>query len=153
MGKYLKVVEGKVLSMSVLLSIKPEYVEAILDGDKKYEFRRVIPKKRNKINKIYLYSTDSVKKILGYFEVEEILEEKPEKLWKKCKSSAGIAKKDFLEYFEGTEKGYAFKIKNPTRFPKPIDPHEIIDDFTPPQSFHYISDAKILSKPPNHLPE
>ena len=30
--------------MAILLAIKPEFVEKILSGDKKFEFRKFIPK-------------------------------------------------------------------------------------------------------------
>ena len=33
--------------MDVLLSIKPKYVDAILKGEKKYEFRKIIFKNKN----------------------------------------------------------------------------------------------------------
>ena len=38
---------------SILLSIKPEYVEKILSGEKRYEFRRKLCK--DEIDKIYVY--------------------------------------------------------------------------------------------------
>jgi len=44
----------------VLLSVKPEYAEKILDGKKKYEFRRAIFK-RNDIEKIYIYSSSPIR--------------------------------------------------------------------------------------------
>lgn len=132
--------------MAVLLSIKPEYAEAILSGEKKFEFRRVIPKKIDETDRIYLYSNDSIKKIVGYFEVEEILENSPEVIWNRCKEDAGISREGFFEYFEGTEKAYAIEIQNPVKFPEPIDPYEKIQDFTPPQSFQYITDTEIFSK-------
>ena len=46
--------------MNVLLSIKPKYVDLILNGEKKYEFRRKIF--RNETNKVYVYCTSPVKK-------------------------------------------------------------------------------------------
>jgi predicted transcriptional regulator len=53
--------------MNVLLSLKPKYAEAILDGRKKYEFRRTIFKRKD-ISKIFIYSNNGVGQITGYFE-------------------------------------------------------------------------------------
>lgn len=46
--------------MSVLLSIKPKYIEKIKKGVKLYEFRRVIFKQD--ISEIYVYATAPIKK-------------------------------------------------------------------------------------------
>jgi type I restriction enzyme, S subunit len=47
--------------MDVLLSIKPRYVEAIIDGRKKYEFRKNKFAMKD-INCAYIYSTSPIKK-------------------------------------------------------------------------------------------
>lgn len=51
--------------MNIILSIHPEYVEKILAGEKTVELRRLLP--RQNVEKIYIYSTSPVKKIVGYF--------------------------------------------------------------------------------------
>ena len=51
------------LVASILLSIKPEYVEKILKGEKRYEFRRKLCQKE--VDKIYIYETSPVKKVVG----------------------------------------------------------------------------------------
>lgn len=48
---------------TVLLSIKPKYVQKILDGTKRYEYRKVNFARR--IDKIIIYSSYPVKKMLG----------------------------------------------------------------------------------------
>lgn len=48
----------------VLLSIKPTYVQRIFEGSKKYEFRRVIFKENN-IDKIIVYASAPISKIVG----------------------------------------------------------------------------------------
>ena len=68
--------------MKVLLSIRPEYAEKIFNGKKKYEYRRVIFKNRN-IHSIVVYATKPIKKIIGEFEIDEILSDRPNKIWEK----------------------------------------------------------------------
>jgi len=80
--------------MNILLSVKPEYAEKILEGKKKYEFRRIIFK-RNDIQKVYIYSTSPISKIIASFEIEQILKDSPEKIWKLCQSMGTSRKKIF----------------------------------------------------------
>ena len=62
--------------MKVLLSIKPEYVEKIFSKEKKYEFRKSIFKNPN-IKSIIIYSSSPVKKVVGEFEIENIIQDTP----------------------------------------------------------------------------
>ncbi len=122
--------------MSVLLSIKPKYIEEIENGSKLYEFRRVIFKQD--IEEIYVYATAPIKQIVGKICIDKIIEDTPQNLWSNYKKSAGINKKDFFEYFSGKEKGYAIKIKHFESFDKPINPYHENPKFVPPQSYAYI---------------
>ena len=122
--------------MSVLLSIKPKYVEQIENGSKRYEFRRVIFKQD--IDEIYVYATAPIKQIVGKICIDEIIEDTPKNLWGSFKQNAGINKKDFFEYFSGKEKGYAIKIKDFISFEEPIDPYQSNPNFVPPQSYAYL---------------
>jgi len=123
--------------MNVLLSVKPKYAEKILEGDKKYEFRRAIFKKPN-IEKVYIYSSSPVSKIVAAFEIEKILKDSPEKIWRLCQKYAGISKKDFFDYFKNSEMAFAIEIGNVDSFKEHIDPFKIIENFKPPQSFYYL---------------
>jgi len=58
--------------MDIILSIKPIYADAIFRGDKFYEFRRKIWNLNNfnvKNDKIFVYSTAPVSKIIGEFNI------------------------------------------------------------------------------------
>lgn len=125
--------------MSVLLSIKPKYVEQIENGSKLYEFRKVIFKQN--IEEIYIYATAPVKQIVGKFRIGEIVEDTPQNLWHSFKRTAGISKNDFFEYFSGKNKGYAIKIKSFVFFKEPIDPYQENPNFVPPQSYAYINNV------------
>ena len=130
--------------MNVLLSIKPKYVEEIKKGNKKYEFRKSLWKKKNfeKIDKIFIYSSSPVKKIVGRFVFNDILEDHPNILWEKCKDYSGIDEYNFFKYFDQKEKGLAIKISDLKFFKEPIDPKSIFPEFNAPQSFCYIEDIE-----------
>ncbi|MDP2766637.1 MAG: hypothetical protein Q8O41_04180 [Candidatus Methanoperedens sp.] len=123
--------------MNVLLSVKPKYAEKILEGEKKYEFRRAIFR-RNDVEKVYIYSSSPVSKIIAGFEIERILKDSPKEIWKKCQKYAGISKKDFFAYFKNSDVAYAIEIGDVDSFQESIDPYNINEDFKPPQSFYYV---------------
>jgi len=130
--------------MNVLLSIKPKYVEEIKKGNKKYEFRKSLFNKKNidKIEKIFIYSSSPVKKIVARFFLSVILEDHPKNLWERCKDFSGIDEIEYFKYFEENEKGLAIKITELKFFKKPIDPKSVFPDFVAPQSFCYIDDIE-----------
>jgi predicted transcriptional regulator len=124
--------------MNILLSIKPKYAESIMNGKKRYEFRKVAFKK-NYINVIYIYSTSPVKMIIGAFRVGDIIEDRPAILWERLSKFSGLNKQEFFDYFANSEKGFAIEIRNVERFNDPVDPREAIPNFVPPQSFCYVN--------------
>lgn len=129
--------------MNVLLSIKPKFANAILDGIKKIEFRKQIFK-NEEISKIYLYSSSPEQKIIGYFTYKQIIKENPSLLWDEFGEVGYISQEDFFNYFEGKSKGYGILVDKVNRFKTPIEPKEIFDKFTPPQSFKYL-ESNILT--------
>lgn len=81
--------------MNLLMSIKPEFVKRILAGEKLYEFRKTIFKQN--VDKVFIYSTDPDKKIVGYFEVGEIIRDTPTGVVEFIFRSFGNLKKGFLQ--------------------------------------------------------
>lgn len=123
--------------MKVLLSIKPQFVEEIFNGNKRFEYRKSIFK-REGIKSVVIYSTMPVGKIVGEFDIEDILVDEPKSLWKKTKNYSGITEDFYDNYFMDRDKGYAIQIKSLKKYDMPICPHEIYDNFTAPQSFKYV---------------
>ncbi len=123
--------------MNVLLSIKPKYVEEIKNGNKRYEFRKTRFRAKH-VNQVYIYSTSPVKKIVGLFKIEKIIEDNPKNLWDNFNEWSGISEHEFFEYFSNKEKGFAIEINEFELFEKPIEPNTIIPNFIAPQSFRYV---------------
>ena len=121
--------------MKVVLSIKPEFANKIFDGTKKFEFRRAIFK-NPEVKTVSVYASSPVKKVIGEFEIDSIINEELESLWKKTSSFSGISKDYFDKYFWDKTAGYAIKIKNVKKYRKP---KSLKEDFelAPPQSFAY----------------
>ncbi|EMA08433.1 hypothetical protein [Haloferax denitrificans] len=124
--------------MNALLSIKPEFGEKILAGEKQYEFRRTTFSDANSIDFIYLYASSPVMQIIGGFTYNRIIEASPDELWELFGDQSGIEDQDrFMDYYEGAETGYAIEINTTYPLQKPITPTEIFEDFVPPVSFFY----------------
>ena len=121
----------------VLLSIKPKYVKSILDGTKKYEFRKQIFRNNSK-KTVYIYASSPTKKIVACFCPGEIIEGHPDYLWEQFWDVSGLSEEEFFEYFSGKENGYAIRIDDLEQFIEPMDPHKMFERFVPPQSFCYV---------------
>ncbi|MDF3819002.1 ASCH domain-containing protein [Leptospira sp. 96542] len=121
--------------MNVILSIKPEYAWAILNGQKTVEFRKNVFKR--KINKVLIYSSAPDQVFLGYFSVKEIDRDSPNSLWKKYSKKGCISKDKFFHYYSDKNEGTSILIKKVFKFQTPLKPKSIFKSFTPPQSFQY----------------
>lgn len=129
--------------MNVILSIKPDFANAILSGEKRVEFRKVLFKEE--VENIFIYSSSPQKKIIGSFTFSEIIEDTPGNLWEKFGEVGFINKEDFFKYFKNKETGYAIFIDSVYRLMDEIDPYKIFEKFVPPQSFRYCDETTNLT--------
>ena len=120
---------------AILLSIKPEYVERILDGTKKYEYRKRLARSKSSI--LLIYSTSPIMKIVAKVEIQSIISAAPSTLWEQTKSNAGISRKKYREYFHGCKTAYAYELGKVEMFDPPHD----LSDYNimlAPQSFRML---------------
>lgn len=123
----------------ILLSIKPEYSDRIFAGTKKYEFRRHVASET--VEKIIVYSSAPVKKVIGEVAVVDVLSMKKSPLWETTKKHAGISREKFREYFKDVSCAYAYVLGESTVYAEPKE----LSDFgieKAPQSFVYIEVKK-----------
>jgi predicted transcriptional regulator len=123
---------------TILLSIKPEYANRILEGTKKYEFRKHLA--QSAITRILIYSSSPEKRIVGEVEVVGTLTMKKTPLWEFTKKSAGISRKMFREYFWGCSLAHAYQLGKAIRYDKPknLTDYGIVQA---PQSFIYLKNS------------
>lgn len=124
--------------MKVILSIKPKFIEKIISGEKEYEFRKVIFKD-SRVNKIVVYSSAPISKVVGEFDIKEIIKLPLNDLWELTKESSGIEEEFFYQYFGKKEYGYALKIENFKLYKKQFDIWKKYG-VKAPQSFAYIKE-------------
>ena len=127
--------------MKVLLSIKPEFAFKIFDGEKKFEFRKVIFKNPD-IRTVVVYASSPVQQVIGEFEIDDILSSSPDEIWELTKKYSGISEMYFHEYFENRLVAHAIKIKNTKRYKRPMS---LKEDFNvlPPQSYLYLNEEVV----------
>lgn len=124
--------------MKVLLSIKPQYAQRIFDGEKKYEYRRSLFKREN-IDTVVVYVTKPVGKVIGEFEIDNVLKGNPNSIWEQTKLYAGIDENAYIEYFSDRETGFAIVIKKTKIYKRPLELAELNPKIKyPPQSFMYL---------------
>lgn len=122
--------------MNAILSIKPQFVEEIVAGRKKYEFRKKGFKEH--VGKVYIYASSPVCRIVGEFVLGNVLEGNPDEIWSKTNKAAGITREYFDEYYTNKDLAYALEIKSFKPYSEPINPYTYFARFTPPQSYCYI---------------
>jgi predicted transcriptional regulator len=123
--------------MRILLSIKPEYAEKILGGEKQFEFRKAVFK-NPAVRTAVIYATRPHGKVIGKFDNYEVLSDRPHALWSQTSNFSGISKQYFDEYFHGRTTGFAVKIREARRYDHPLDLGDVLKSGVAPQSFCYL---------------
>lgn len=122
--------------MKVLLSIKPEFVEKIFAGTKKYEFRKSLFKK-NDVKYVVIYASAPIKRVVGEFEIKNVFSDDVDVIWNRTKKYSGITKAFYESYFQNRKKANAIQIGNIKKYEKT----KLLSDYNikqAPQSFCYI---------------
>lgn len=134
------------------MSIKPQYSQAILCGEKTIEFRRVFSEEAAQCRRVIIYESSPTMKIVGSFVVGRVdrgddfdLGGKvaAEAIWENyCHWStmgrdvvAGIDRGAFMAYMDGAKSPCAIYIKDVVKLENPFSPKEIDPNFRPPQSY------------------
>ncbi len=122
---------------NIVLPIKPSYADKILSGEKKYEYRKRLCK--DSIDKIYIYATSPVKRIIGEVKVLQKLNQEKEILWEISKEESGVSKEEFFKYFQKTDNGSAYYLGEVKKYNQPLTLESIGIKYTP-QSYVYIGE-------------
>jgi predicted transcriptional regulator len=128
--------------MTILLSIKPEYAEAILEGTKILEFRRRLP--ASPIKKIIIYSTKPVGKVVGEAVVKGAFA-LPFNMLQNCQEGSGISLNKLKKYFKGCKICYAYNLGEVKKYEKPKKLQDL-GMSRAPQSFVYIRNYNTSSE-------
>jgi len=133
----------------ILLSIKPFYLDKILNGIKIIELRKRLGIAFQPNTKIYLYASSPVKAIVGTVSLravakvplDEATNQKNDIFNKAC-----ISQSDFNDYFLNSDFCYFLHLESVKRASLPVSLKTLRSmGVTPPQSFCYLSPENITA--------
>ena len=127
--------------MDILLSIKPKWAALILEGKKTVELRKQWTKSDD-IQRIYLYASSPVKKIVGWMELELAACESVDELKRDTEPYSQVPSEEFNSYFSGKETGWGLFIRRAVKIERPISLNAVAE--RPPQSWMKLSPEQSL---------
>lgn len=125
----------------LLVSLRPRFAEAILDGSKTVELRRT------KVSAppgtlLVLYSSSPVMAVVGVATLADRDTASPPTIWRRHRGKVGLSQAEFSAYFAGAEQATALSITAPRALEEPL-PLALLRKgctFQPPQSYRYLTD-------------
>ncbi|MND81939.1 ASCH domain protein [compost metagenome] len=128
--------------MSIVLSIKPQFTNLILDGSKTIEMRTKIGKKFINGATILIYSSSPIKAIVATVKIDKIQKLKKNEITKHHLKQIHISEQFFNDYMKDKENCYLIEIKDINKLTVPIFLSELKSlGFTAPQSFCYANEC------------
>ncbi len=126
-------------NLVILLSIHPEYAQAILRRKKLVEFRKY--RFSSQVKHAIIYETRPVMKITGFFEITAVDEGTPLQVWQKYGAIGSTDRDGFFSYYGSHKNAVAISIGHVTKLVEPIALSELDFNARPPQSFQYLPDG------------
>lgn len=124
---------------SLVISLKPQWAAIIYSGKKTIEWRKSMPVRAHRWDRVYIYETAPIKAITGYFTFSssfkfdcDAVENYPGAIERGC-----VPLEDLKKYQGNAEYIYGWFVKNPVRYE---DPH-LLSHFgikQAPQSWQYV---------------
>lgn len=132
------------VASSALISIHPEYVEKILLGDKRLEFRRRWA--ATPVTSLLIYATAPVKKVVAVVELTDVIRTSKTRLWQLAQQhGGGVSRRKLFAYIAENKEGVALKLGRKIVLGDGIEPSVIFGEgFRPPQSFRYVRDTELI---------
>ncbi|MGF1612294.1 MAG: ASCH domain-containing protein [Kiloniellales bacterium] len=129
-----------------MISIRPQFVEAILSGDKTVELRRrafnLHPGDR-----LWIYTTFPKAAVQASAIIEDVLVAEPMILWEKVESSCRLTKSEFDSYFVGAVSACAIRFRDVFQVAPEISLNALRQEacgFHPPQNLMWIPERHPL---------
>lgn len=99
---------------TIMLSIKPEYAEKILNGEKKLEFRKTRP--AGDVRRILIYETRPIRWVVGFADVVAMFDAGVRDIMKNMWKGYGISAEKLAQYYRGLRIGTVYRLGKTFRF-------------------------------------
>ncbi|WP_218024444.1 hypothetical protein [Nocardia lijiangensis] len=138
----------------LVLSLKPRFASAILNGDKTVELRRqrvAAPPQ----TQLILYASAPVMAVVGVALLLDSETDTAQLIWRRHRRKLGLTRAEFDTYLCGSPTATALTLGFPTELPDPpsLAMLRAESGFHPPQSYRYLhsGDHQILHSAADHL--
>jgi len=132
---------------TALLSVRPRFAEALLDGSKTVEIRR----RRAHIAGgalCLVYASSPVRALVGAIRVRETDTDTPDALWQRWGMHTGLDRDEYDAYLLGSTQPCAIVVAAATRFIGPVVLPELRrrqHEFVTPQSYRFLRENELSS--------
>ncbi|MGR5061201.1 hypothetical protein ACPV3O_23385 [Vibrio rotiferianus] len=133
----------------ILLSIRPHYIREMVEGVKRYEFRKKFPNISDMgvSNKVFIYSSKPVMAIVGSFVVKKQYHSDFKTLMKDINASKAYSER-ISDYLIDKKSCHALEVSELIIYENYLTLNELrheFGSFTPGQSYRYL-DPRIIDK-------
>lgn len=131
----------------ILISLRPAYTQAILEGRKTVELRR------RKVHaavgtRVWLYSKTPTARIEGIARIKLVHEGGLADIWSAYSNKVGVSKGEFEDYFKGCRKGCAIVLVEARPIFPAVDLKTVrsrLGGFHPPQFFKRLNSREVAA--------
>lgn len=127
------------MTQALLLSVRPRFAHALLNGSKTVEVRRRFPEVAAG-TAVVVYSSSPEKAVLGTLRVRHFARTTAEEFWRLHSATVGIGRAELMEYLDGTSWCSALEVEAPNAWTRhvPLDELRLELKLEPAQSFRYL---------------
>jgi predicted transcriptional regulator len=127
-------------SRVLLLSLRPRFASAILDGTKTVEVRRR-PINAAVGTPVILYASSPMRAVVGTARLAGVRVLSPNSAWREHSSDLGITREELRTYLDGAEMAHLLLLHRVNTLDEPLYLRDLREDapFNPPQSFRYVT--------------
>jgi predicted transcriptional regulator len=126
---------------ALVFSIKPRWIEEILEGRKVYELRRR-PPKLARATPALLYETSPSCHLRAVCLMGPVVTDLPTELWERVSIGSCVSREEFDQYFAGFALAHAITVHAPRELAAPISLARLRKEanFIAPQSWNWASE-------------
>jgi predicted transcriptional regulator len=131
-------------SPSVLLSVRPRFADALLNGSKTIEIRRRTVGIRPGATCL-IYASSPQRALVGAARLGAIHVAEPAEIWRRWGDETALSRDEFDEYLSGRDLASALEVAAVAAFERPLALHELRERhaaFLAPQSYRYLDAAE-----------
>jgi predicted transcriptional regulator len=127
----------------LLLSVKPVYAHALLDGRKTIEIRRKFPAQQPG-TPVFIYASSPERQLLGTVQLDSIELLEPDLVWEKHRSVIEIGRSALSTYARGLDRVSMLRVRDPKLLSRPVSLSSMrsLARLEPPQSFRYLTEEQ-----------